>query len=240
MPTPESRTSTTTQPDASAAARIASAPPLGMASTALWMRRTRASRSSKALPSTGGSASMSWVTAMTMPLRSASSRQRGAVSSSASRDHRGQAHRPEGDLRLAGDELLQLANRRGGLEGHVADHHEPAPRRLRLALAEHQLGVGEDRGERVVEVVGEPAHRLAEDAQVLAAGEPARSLGQAAPEVARPAAHREDRAVHLHLGAADLARDVLDLLVVGEEEGFRRQRRGGRGESTGPSAPGPA
>ena len=84
MPTPVSVTSTTTQPEASAAARMASDPPRGMASTALWIRRTRASRSSKALPSTGGRASMSWVTVITVPLRSASSRQRGEVSSRAS------------------------------------------------------------------------------------------------------------------------------------------------------------
>ncbi len=142
------------------------------------------------------------------------------------RDHRGQAHRPEGDLGLTGNELLQLANRRRGLESHVADHHQPPAGRLRLVLAQHELGVGEDRGEGVVEVVRETAHRLAEGPQVLAPGEPPRRLGEAAPQIARPAAHREHRAVHLHLGAADLARDVLDLLVIGEEQGFRRYLTG--------------
>ena len=64
--------------------RITRAPPWGMAVTALRMRWTRASRSSKALPSTGGMAPSSWVTVITTPRRCASSRQRGAVISSAS------------------------------------------------------------------------------------------------------------------------------------------------------------
>ena len=137
-------------------------PPSGMASTALWIRRTRASRSSKALPSTGGSASMSWVTVMTvpLPLRLVAPARRGQLERLG--DHRGQADRPEGDLGLAGDELLELPNGGGRLEGHVADHHEPAARARPVALAQHQLGIGEDGGERVVEVVGEAADRLAE------------------------------------------------------------------------------
>ena len=134
------------------------------------------------------------------------------------RDHRGQAHRPVGGLGLARNKLLQLTDRRGRLERHVTDHHEPPARGLRLALAQHQLGVGEDGGQRVVEVVREAAHGLPERAQVLVAGEPAGRLRETPAEVARPAPHGEHRAVHLHLGAADLARDVLDLFVVGEEE----------------------
>src|SRR5258705_11750093 len=72
----------------------------------------------------------------------------------------------------------------------------------------------------------EPAHRLSERAQVLVAGEAARGLREAPAEVARPAPHREHRAGHLHLGAADLARDVLDLLVVGGEERVGRRLAG--------------
>ena len=110
---------------------------------------------SKALPSTGGRASMSWVTAMTVPLRSASSRQRGVVSSRASGSPR--AGPPAvGGLGLARNELLQFTDRRGRLKRHVTDHHQPPARRLRLALAQHQLGVGEDGGQRVVEVVARP------------------------------------------------------------------------------------
>ena len=83
IPTPVSRTSTTTQPDSSLAARMPRAPPSGIAVTAFRISRMSASRSSKALPSTGGSASMSCVTTMAMPRRCASSRHRGAVISTA-------------------------------------------------------------------------------------------------------------------------------------------------------------
>src|SRR5262249_146337 len=47
---------------------------------------------------------------------------------------------------------------------------------------------------------------------------------EAPAEIARPAPHREDRSVDLDLRARHLARDVLDLLVVGEQELGRRRR----------------
>src|SRR5215831_18201762 len=225
MPMPVSRTSMTTQPDSSAAARMDSSPPSGMACTAFKMRRTRASRSSKAMPSTGGRASISWEMVMTTPRRSASSRQRGAVRSSASY-HRGQAHGAEGDLGLARHEVLEAAHGGRGLEGDITHDHEPAMRGGVLGgVAEEQLRVGEDGGQRVVEVVGEATHRLAQRAQVVPLLEPAAVLRYPPGEIARPAPEGEDGAIDLDLGARHLARNVLDLLVVGEEEGILGGRR---------------
>ena len=80
------------------------------------------------------------------------------------RDDGGQPDRAEGRLGLARDELLQPSDGRGGFESHVADRDEPPPGRLRLGFLQHELRVGEDGGQGVVEVVGEPAHGLAQGA----------------------------------------------------------------------------
>ena len=110
----------------------------------------------------GGQASMSWVTSMTMPraLRLVAPARRRHLEGLG--DHRGQAHRAEGHLGLAGDELLEAPHRDRRFQRHVADHLEPPLRGVGRLLLQQQLGIGEDGGERVVEVVGEPAHRLAE------------------------------------------------------------------------------
>src|SRR3990172_646578 len=187
IPIPVSRTSMTIQPDSSLATRMPSVPPSCIAWTALRMRRTRASRSSKAMPSTGGSASMSCVTVMTTPRRSASSRQRGAVR---------------------------------------ADDREPAVGgRILGRVAEEQLGVRQDGRERVVEIVRETAHGFAERAKVVALVEPPAALGHAAGDVAGPAPERQDGAIELRPCARHLARDVLYLFVVGEQQGILGRRR---------------
>ena len=81
---------------------------------------------------------------------------------------RGQPHRAEAHVRLAGDELLKAAHRRRRPPvAHVAGSPcESALGSIGLDLLQQELRIGQDRGERVVEVVGEPAHRLAEGAQV--------------------------------------------------------------------------
>jgi hypothetical protein len=115
-----------------AAARMARDPPRGMASTALWIRRTSASRSSRPLDGRQGLHVLGHRDDGAPCIRprraSAATSARGPP-----RCDRGQAHRPVGGLGLARDELLQLRNRGGRPEGHVADHHEPPARRLRLA-----------------------------------------------------------------------------------------------------------
>ena len=87
-----------------------------------------------------------------------------------------------------------------------------------LRVAQEQLRVGEDGGERVVEVVREAAHGLAERAKIVALLEPAAALRDPSRQIPRPAPERQDRAVDLDLGARHLARDVLDLFVVGKQQ----------------------
>ena len=231
IPTPVSRTSTTTQPDSSLAARMPRAPPSGIAVTAFRISRMSASRSSKALPSTGGSASMSWRDhdGDAAPLRLVAPPGRRHLDGLG--DHRGQADGAEGDLGLAGDELLEPPHGGRRLERDVPHHGQPPLRRARRLVAQHQLGIGEDGGERVVQVVGEAADRLAERPEIVVAGEPSPRVLEAPAEVPRPAPHRQDRAVDLDLRARHLARDVLDLVVI------REQERGRRAPAHGPAVP---
>ena len=134
-------------------------------------------------------------------------------------DDGGEPDGTEGDLGLARDEILEPAHGRRGLEGDVTHDEKPAVRlRVLLGVAQEKLGIGEDGGERVVEVVREPTHRLAEGAQVMALVEPSPSLRHAPREIAGPAPERQDGAVELDLGARHLSRDVLDLFVVREQE----------------------
>ena len=128
---PLSDTSRPTQPDSSLAARITRAPPWGMAVTALRMRWTRASRSSKALPSTGGMAPSSWVTVITTPRRSASSRQRGAVISSASATTAGS---PTGPKPTCGSRETNSWKRRTETEASMATSRMTLSRRWAVSV----------------------------------------------------------------------------------------------------------
>src|SRR5712692_4251716 len=123
-----------------------------MAVTAFRISRRIASRSSKALPSTGGSDSRSWAIVITMP-------------------HRWEPDGAGGNLGLTRDELLEPAHGRRRLQGHIAYDGQPPLRRLHLLLAEHHLRVGQDGGQRVVEVVAEPADGLAERAELVVRAE---------------------------------------------------------------------
>jgi hypothetical protein len=148
-------------------------------------------------------------------------------------DDCGQPHRAEGHLGLTRHEVLQPPHGGRGFQGHVPhDHEPPMGRGIRGRVAEEELGIGEDGGQRVVEIVRETAHRLAEGAQVVALLETSPALRDPARQIAGPAPQGEDGTVDLHLGARHLARDVLDLLVVREEK-----RILGDGRLRGPADP---
>jgi hypothetical protein len=148
-------------------------------------------------------------------------------------DDGGQTDGAEGDLRLPRHEILESPHRRRGLERHFADDHEPSMSgRILRRIAEEELGVGQDGRERVVEVVRETAHGLPERAEIVAVVEPPAALDHAAGEVAGPAPEGQDRAIELDLGARHLARDVLYLFVVREEQGILGRHR--LGASTDP------
>ena len=104
--------------------------------------------------------------------------------------------------------------------------------RIPRRVAEEELGVGQDGRERVVEIVRETAHGLAERAEVVTLVESPAAPGHTAGDVAGPAPERQDGAIELHLGARHLARDVLDLFVIGEQRG-----RVGRGRLGAPPEP---
>ena len=78
------------------------------------------------------------------------------------------------------------------------------------------------------------AHRLAEGAEVHRASDPAGRLLEAPAQVAGPGAQGEKRAIQLHLGAREMARDVANLLVIGEEERMVGGRRLGSAAAAKP------
>ena len=149
--------------------------------------------------------------------------------------HAVQVHHP-GLEHLLPAEREQLAHQgRGPVRGPIDLQEVESPRVLRLDLPHQQLGVADDGGEEVVEVVrhaaGEPAHRLhlLRLTQLLLEGLPLGHVADVDQEVQRSAGgvlHRRgvrrdpDRAAvapeqpHRVVGRADLAAHQLPQLVA--------------------------
>ena len=222
IPTPVSCTSTTTQPDSSPRGPDGQGAAPGHRAHRVLdeldqrvAQLERVALDGRQRPPRPGRPSM------TMPRRSASSRQRGAVISSASATTAGDAHRAEGDLGLARDQLLEAPHRHRRLQRHVADHREPPLRGVACASLQEELGVGEDGGERVVEVVGEPAHRLAEGAQVHARLE-ARGVPRSRR---RPRSRAQPRGARARSGPARSSSGPSAARCPGSPRGRRRSAR---------------
>src|SRR5437899_1433073 len=122
----------------------------------------------------------------------------------------------DGDERLVAPdpcELLEAPDRLGAVEGRALDHLEPLAELRVLDPLQNELGAPEDRGEQVVEVVGDARRHLAEGAELLGAHELVLGGGQLA--VRASALFEEPRATERERGEV---RDVgqKPLVALGE------------------------